>query len=93
VEFGLIWRERAGRRCGETATGLNAVYYRQYPVDGQFERLPDGQEVDEDPDESCDEADDGDEQKPVRARQIDGRGAGHAHDAKHLSTDRQTDNK
>lgn len=67
--------------------------YRQYPVDGQFERLPDGQEVDEDPDEGGDEADDGDEQKPVRAGQKDGRGAGHAHDAEHLATDRQTINK
>ena len=66
------------------------MFYRQYPVDGQFERLPDGQEVDEDPDESSDEADDGDEQKPVCARKNDGRGAGHAHDAKHLATDKKT---
>jgi hypothetical protein len=70
------------------------VCYRQYPVDGQFgEGLPDGQKVDEDPDESSDETDDGDEQKPVRASQNDGRGAGHAHDAKHLATDRQAINK
>ena len=67
--------------------------YRQYPVDGQFEGLPDRQEVDEDPEESSDETDDGDEQKPVRASQNGGRGAGHAHDAKHLATDRQTINK
>jgi hypothetical protein len=28
----------------------------------------------------------------MRARQKDGRGAGHAHDAEHLATDRQTIN-
>jgi len=66
------------------------VCYRQYPVDGQFERLPDGQEIDEDPDKSSDEAGYCDKQKPVRASQICGRGAGHAHDAEHLATDRQT---
>jgi hypothetical protein len=88
VESALNWREWAGGRCRETAIGFKTVCYRQYPVDGQFERLPDGQEVDEDPDESSDEADNGDEQKPVRASQKGGRGAGHAHDAEHLATDR-----
>jgi len=58
-----VWREWewAGGWYRGTATGLNTVCYRQYPVDGQFERLPDGQEVDEDPDNSSDEADYGDE--------------------------------
>ena len=62
------------------------VCYRQDPVDRQFECLPDGQEVDEDPDESSDKADDSHKQKPVRARQNGGWGAGHAHDPKHLET-------
>lgn len=46
--------------------------YRQDPVDRQFECLPDGQEVDEDPDESRDKADDSHKEKPVRARQNGG---------------------
>lgn len=41
--------------------------YRQDPVDGQLQGLPDGKQVDEDPDDRRDEADHGDEQKPVGA--------------------------
>jgi hypothetical protein len=61
--------------------------YRQDPIDGELERLSDGQEVNEDPDEGCDEADDGHEEEPVGARQVGRRGAGHAHNAEHLQTE------
>lgn len=54
---------------------------RQDPIDGELERLSDGEEVDEDPDECCDEADDGHEEEPVRAGQVGRGGAGHTHNA------------
>lgn len=42
--------------------------YREYPVDGEIDGFPDGQQVHKRPDGRCDETDDNHKQKPIGTR-------------------------
>lgn len=58
--------------------------YRQNPVDGQIQHLPNAEQIDEAPEDGGDERGNDDKQEPVGAADLGGGRAGHADDAEYL---------